>query len=84
MTPLVNLVVLLLNIIWFAIFARAIISWFPIDQNGPVVRALDAITEPILEPLRRVVPRVGMIDITPMVAILLIFAITYLLQSSVA
>lgn len=84
MTPLVNLVVLLLQIIWFAIFARAIISWFPIDQNGPVVRALDAITEPILEPLRRVVPRVGMIDITPMVAILLIFAITYLLQSSVA
>ena len=84
MTPLINLVVLLLQIIWFAIFARAIISWFPIDQNGPVVRALDAITEPILEPLRRVVPRVGMIDITPMVAILLIFAITYLLQSSVA
>lgn len=84
MTPLINLVVLLLNIIWFAIFARAIISWFPIDQNGPVVRALDAITEPILEPLRRVVPRVGMIDITPMVAIILIFAITYLLRSSIA
>ena len=84
MTPLINLVVLLLNIIWFAIFARAIISWFPIDQNGPVVRALDAITEPILEPLRRVVPRVGMIDITPMVAIVLIFAITYLLRSSIA
>ena len=84
MTPLINLVVLLLNIIWFAIFARAIISWFPIDQNGPVVRALDAITEPILEPLRRVVPRVGMIDITPMVAIVLIFAITYLLRSSIS
>ena len=84
MTPLVGLVEVLLTIIWFAIFARAIISWFPIDQNGPVVRALDAITEPILEPLRRVVPRVGMIDITPMVAILLIFAIIYLLRASVA
>ncbi len=84
MTPLVGLVEVLLTIIWFAIFARAIISWFPIDQNGPVVRALDAITEPVLEPLRRVVPRVGMIDITPMVAILLIFAIIYLLRASVA
>lgn len=84
MTPLVGLVEVLLTIIWFAIFARAIISWFPIDQNGPVVRALDAITEPILEPLRRVVPRIGMIDITPMVAILLIFAIIYLLRASVA
>lgn len=84
MTQLVGLVEVLLTIIWFAIFARAIISWFPIDQNGPVVRALDAITEPVLEPLRRVVPRVGMIDITPMVAILLIFAIIYLLRASVA
>ena len=82
MTLLITLVLTLLNIIWFAIFARAIISWFPIDQNGPVVRALDAITEPILEPLRRVVPRVGMIDITPMVAIVLIFAIMTLLRSS--
>ena len=82
MTLLITLVMTLLQILWFAIFARAIISWFPIDQNGPVVRALDAITEPILEPLRRVVPRVGMIDITPMVAIVLIFAIITLLGNS--
>jgi YggT family protein len=33
---------------------------------------LDQITEPILSPLRRVVPRIGMIDITPLVAIILL------------
>jgi YggT family protein len=33
---------------------------------------LDQITEPILSPLRRIVPRVGMIDITPLVAIILL------------
>lgn len=81
MTTLVSIIFLLLQLLWFAIFARAIISWFPIDQNGPIVRALDAITEPVLEPLRRVVPRVGMIDITPMVAIILIFVIMQVLQA---
>ncbi len=84
MDGLISLILLLLQLMWFAIFARSIVSWFPIDKNGPIVRALDAVTEPILEPLRRVVPRIGMIDITPMVAILLIFGISALLQSSVA
>lgn len=82
MTFLVEIILLFLQILWFAIFARAIISWFPIDSDGPVVRALDAINEPILEPLRRVVPRIGMIDLTPMVAIILIFVISAVLRSS--
>ncbi len=55
-----------------AIFIRAIISWFPIDPRSSLVTVLDQITEPILEPLRRIVPRLGMIDITPLVAILLL------------
>ena len=83
MTTLITLLSMLLNVLWFAIFARAIVSWFPIDQNGPVIRALDAITEPVLEPLRRVVPRVGLFDITPMVAIILIIIIQQMLVSSI-
>lgn len=55
-----------------AILVRALLSWFPIDPRSPLVTVLDQITEPILEPLRRVVPRLGMIDITPLVAILLL------------
>ena len=82
MSLLIEIVLLFLQILWFAIFARAIVSWFPIDPKGPIVRALDAVTEPILEPLRRVVPRVGMIDLTPMVAIILIFVISAALRSA--
>ena len=55
-----------------AIFLRAIVSWFAIDPRNPLIQVLDQITEPILSPLRRVVPRIGMIDITPLVAILLL------------
>ena len=82
MDGLITLMFYLTQLLAFAIFARAIVSWFPIDQSGPVVRALDAITEPILQPLRRVVPRLGMIDITPMVAMIVLFAIGAALQSS--
>lgn len=83
MTFLISIVFLMLQILWFAIFARAIISWFPIDPQGPIVRALDSVTEPVLGPLRRVVPRIGMIDITPMVAIILIFVLMQVLQAGV-
>jgi YggT family protein len=62
---------LVIQLLGFAIFARAIISWFPIDRNGPVVQALAAVTDPILDPLRKVIPPIGMIDITPMIAMLL-------------
>jgi YggT family protein len=55
-----------------AIFIRVLLSWFPIDPRNALVTVLYEITEPILEPLRRVVPRLGMFDLTPMVAIILI------------
>lgn len=84
MSLLISLLNTLLTLLWFAIFARAILSWFPVDPNGPIVRALDSVTEPILEPLRRVVPRVGAIDITPMVAIVLIIVIQRVLVAGAA
>jgi YggT family protein len=64
-----------------AIFFRALLSWFPIDPRNPLVTFLYDITEPILEPLRRVIPRLGMIDISPFVAIILIQLIARLMIS---
>jgi len=65
-----------------AIFLRAILSWFPVDPRSPLVQILDQLTEPILSPLRRVVPRMGMIDITPMIAtFILIFLAQAVAQS---
>ena len=75
MENVVSLLELLLTGLIFAIFARSLISWFPVDRNGPIFQALDGITEPILDPLRRLIPTIGAIDITPMVAILILYAI---------
>jgi len=83
-TTLIEIVRMFVNVLIFAIFARSILTWFPIDRGGPVFQALDAITEPILQPLRRVVPLIGMIDITPMVAILLLYVLSTALGQSLS
>jgi YggT family protein len=72
----------LIQLLVLAIFIRAILSWVAPDPYNPIVRALDAITEPILQPLRQVVPRLGMIDITPLVAIILLSVIAGLVRQS--
>jgi YggT family protein len=66
---------LLFQILLFAIVARALLSWFPMGPGNPfypLAVILHQITEPILAPLRRIIPRIGMIDITPIVALLLL------------
>ena len=69
---IINFVDLLFTLLTFAIIARAIVSWLPIDRYHPLIQFLDSITEPILAPLRRDVPMIGMMDITPIVALILL------------
>jgi len=81
MTFLSEFIQLLTQVLTIAIFVRAILSWFALGPTNPLVAILHQITEPILAPLRRVVPRLGLIDITPIVAILLLQAISWTVQS---
>ena len=69
---LLQFIGLLFNALIFAIIARALLSWVNLGPSNPLVRILNDVTEPILAPLRRVVPTIGMIDITPIAAILLL------------
>jgi YggT family protein len=64
-----------------AIFVRVLLSWVVTDPRNPLVNVLDQITEPLLGPLRRFVPRLGMFDITPMVAMILLIAIQQMVIS---
>lgn len=58
-----------------AIFIRIILSWVGMDPQNPVVIFLHEITEPILAPIRQFMPRLGMLDLTPMVAIFILYMI---------
>ncbi len=55
-----------------AIFIRIILSWVGMDPRNPLVIFLHDITEPILSPIRQFMPRLGMMDLSPMVAIILL------------
>jgi YggT family protein len=69
-------------VLQFAIIIRALMSWFNPSPENPIVRLVIEITEPVLAPLRRIVPKIGMIDITPIVAILLMNVIQSMLEST--
>lgn len=62
-----------LYILLIAIVARALLSWFPISRDNPFVRLVHQITDPLIEPVRRVMPRTGMIDLSPMVVVIVIW-----------
>lgn len=56
-------------------------SWFPIDQSSPLYQMLFRVTEPIIEPLRRVMPNTGMMDLSPMAAIIMLIVMGQLVAS---
>jgi YggT family protein len=60
-----NFVSLLFDVLTIAIFIRVILSWISPRPNTLTI-LLEKITEPILAPLRRIIPRTGMFDLTPM------------------
>lgn len=77
----VKAVIILCDVMVILIVVRSILSWFSIDRNNVLVGFLETVTEPILGPLRRIVPRMNAIDFSPMVAILLLIFISWLLQA---
>ena len=70
----------LLGFYTLLIFIRIIFSWGMVSYANPVMRFLINATDPLLVPLRRMIPPLGMIDISPIVA----FIILWLFQAAIA
>lgn len=69
---------------YVAILARVILTWFPqVRRDNPLVLLIHAVTEPILGPLRRLMPRRMTFDITPMIAIFLVIIIQRILLAAI-
>lgn len=76
-----ELVILSLNLFFFVIIIRVILSWVAPHNYNPITVLLNTLSEPILRPFRRVIPTIGGIDISPIFAIVLLQAGVILLQS---
>lgn len=69
-----DLLLLLVYIYMGAIIIQAVMSWFTPIGGGyhPITGLIDSLTAPLLNPLRGVIPLIGMIDLSPLVALLLL------------
>ncbi len=80
---LARLLELVLWAYFWIVIARAVLSWVNPDPFNPIVRFLYRVTEPVLRPLRRRLPTVGMgLDLSPMLVILAIYFLQAFLVES--
>lgn len=79
-----HIISVVLNILYWLILIRALVSWVNPDPFNPIVQMLEKTTEPILAPIRRMLPaalRFG-IDISPLIAFLgIMFLRSFLVQT---
>ena len=84
MTTFIYAIWLICQVLTFAVFFNAILSWIVMvyPRNRFVISlylVFRQITNPILAPLRRIIPLIGMMDITPIVAIIILQIISQVL-----
>ncbi len=72
MTVLINFIQLLAFVLWLLLIARVVLSWTSPGGGGQLVAFVYQATEPILAPIRRLLPPAGGMDWSPLVAMLLL------------
>ncbi len=79
-TAVVKLVMLSINLFMFAIIIRIVLSWISQGQYNPATAIIATLTEPLLRPVRRLIPARGGFDISPIFVIIGLGALTRLLM----
>jgi YggT family protein len=88
MRAILDVILFILNLYWYVIILVAIMSWLiafnVINIYNDLVRSiwngLNAVTEPLLRPIRNAIPNMGGIDISPIILLLLIFLVEDIIQ----
>src|SRR5207245_10861035 len=80
--PLFGLFIAITNILILAILVRVIMSYFPGTMYSTPGRLLARVTDPIIDPVRRVVPPMGGLDLSPAIAIVLLYVLQILVSTA--
>lgn len=78
---LIELATLSLNLFFFVILVRVILSWIAPGNYNPVTALIATLSEPILRPFRRLIPSIGGLDISPIFAIVLLQGLVIFLRT---
>lgn len=87
MTSAIVLIIQVLDIYCWIIIAAAVVTWIPsVPRYHPIVQILNRLTEPVLRPIRMVLPpeKTGYIDFTPIVALVAVQLLIGLLNQALA
>jgi YggT family protein len=83
LAPFIEVILILLDFVWWLIIASVVVSWLVAfgvlnTRNDVVYRILDIlnrVTDPIMRPIRRLIPPMGGLDLSPMVVLLIIYVL---------
>jgi len=75
---------LLFNLYSFLILARVLLSWINVSPGSPIVTLIIEATDPVLKPLRNVIPPIGMMDISPIAALILLQILETIVMSLIS
>lgn len=79
---LVEVLLMVIQIVTWLIIIRTVISWFSPSPYNPIVQFLYGVTDPMLKPIRKILPRTGRFDLSPLVAILVLILLkTFILKA---
>ncbi len=74
------LLLFFLDFYTLVVFVAVVLSWLRLSPDNPVVRVIGALTEPVLVPIRKLLPDLGGIDFSPMILLVLVQIIKQLLR----
>jgi YggT family protein len=81
LSPLATTIELIIQLYSFIVLARVLMSWINIDPYSPLARAIYNLTEPVLAPVRNILPPAAGLDFSPIVVILLLQVVGQILVS---
>ena len=85
--PIIALLLFLLDLYWWIVIIAVVVSWLVafgvLNTYHPtaraIVRALAALTEPVFRPIRRILPPLGGLDLSPLIVLIAIWFLEYVL-----
>ena len=92
MTSIFQILMLILDVVWFVMIAHIVMSWLinfqVLNVRQPIVGqiwyGLNRLLEPLYEPIRRILPPMGGLDLAPLVALIAVYAIRIVLINNQA
>jgi YggT family protein len=81
---LLTVIDLVLNALIILTIARSLFSWFDPGMQSPIGKFLRQATEPIIAPIRQIVPSAGALDFSPMIAIFVLIIVERVLHNAFA